>query len=133
MNDTVFDIAVVGAGAVGLAFAAAMAGEAGPRLKVALIDAAPAGGDGRLRAVALSPGSRALLERLDVWETLRPNAQPILEMAIYDGAPQDAVRLEQMRFANPGGEPLAYMAFNDDVTEVLRGALRPASNRSPAP
>jgi 2-octaprenyl-6-methoxyphenol hydroxylase len=122
MSDIVYDIAVVGAGAVGLAIAAALKREAGVRLKVALVDPAAGGGDGRLRTVALSPGSRALLDRLGAWESLRPQAQPILEMAIYDGTPQDAVRLEQMRFAHPGGEPLAYTAYNDDVTAALRAA-----------
>ena len=122
MSEKVYDVAVVGGGAVGLAFAAALKREAGVRLKVALIDAATGGGDGRLRTVALSPGSRTLLDRLGAWEALRPQTQPILEMAIYDGTLADAVRLEQMRFAHPGGEPLAHMAYNDDVTAALRAA-----------
>jgi 2-octaprenyl-6-methoxyphenol hydroxylase len=122
MKPAVFDIAVAGGGAVGLAFAAAVRREAGVRLKVALIDSGSGAGDGRLRTVALSPGSRALLQRLGAWDALQPETQPIREMAIYDGTPKDAVRLEQMRFANPGGEPLAYMAFNDDVAAALREA-----------
>ena len=122
MKFPVFDIAVVGAGAAGLAFAAAVKREAGLRLKIALIDAAPASREGRLRTVALSPGSQALLERVGAWEALRDKAQPILEMAIYDGTTRDAVRLEQLHFANPDRSPLAYMAFNDDVTAALGGA-----------
>ena len=118
-TNPVFDIAVVGAGAVGLALAAALKREA--RLKVALI--APARGpQDRLRTVALSPGSRALMERVGAWEALQPLAQPILEMAIFDGTPQDAVRLQQLRFAAPEGGALAHMAFNDDVTSALRQA-----------
>ena len=81
----VFDIAVVGAGAVGLALAAALKRDAGVKLKVALIDPAPRSGDGRLRTVALSPGSRALLERVGAWGSLQAEAEPIVEMAIYDG------------------------------------------------
>src|SRR5437763_12345820 len=53
----VFDIAVVGAGAVGLALAAALKREAAIPLKVALI-APPAAPEARLRTVALSPGSQ---------------------------------------------------------------------------
>lgn len=122
MKPPVFDIAVVGAGAAGLAFAAAARREAGMRLKIALIEAAPARSDGRLRTVALSPGSQALLERVGAWGALQGEAQPILDMAIYDGTTQDAVRLEQLHFANPDHAPLAYMAFNDDVTAALNAA-----------
>jgi 2-octaprenyl-6-methoxyphenol hydroxylase len=121
----VYDVAVVGAGAVGLAFAAVLKREAGVKLKVAVI-APPERGDGRLRTVALSPGSRALMERAGAWAAVRDAAQPILDMAIYDGAPNDAVRLEQLRFADPKGEPLAHMAFNDDVTAALADAAQAA-------
>lgn len=116
----VFDIAVVGAGPVGLALAAAMKREAGVRLKIALVDPAPARSDGRLRTVALSRGSRALLDRIGAWRSLEAKAQPIIEMAIFDGTPNDAVRLEQLRFVDPDGAPLAHMAYNDDVTSALR-------------
>ncbi len=85
MKPPVFDIAVVGAGAAGLAFASAVKREAGVRLKVALIEASPGGEGGRLRTVALSPGSQALLERVGAWAALREAAEPILEMAIFDG------------------------------------------------
>ncbi len=116
----VFDIAIVGAGAVGLAFAAAIRREA--RLKVALIDAPRPAGDGRLRTVALSPGSQALLERVGAWSALADAAQPILDMAIYDGTTADAVRLELLHFAHPDGAPLAHMAYTSDVTAALDAA-----------
>jgi len=124
MTFPVFDIAIVGAGAAGLAFAAAVKHEAGAPLKVALIDAARPSGDRRLRTVALSPGSQALLERVGAWSALQDETQPILEMAIYDGATEDAVRLEQLHFANPDRTPLAYMAYNDDVTAALGAAAQ---------
>jgi len=120
----VFDIAVVGAGATGLAMATAMAREAGVPVRVALIERAGAGE--RLRAVALSPGSRALLERVGAWTALEAEAQPIVEMAIYDGRPDDAVRLAEMGFSHPRGAPLAHMAFADDVTAALRAAAEAA-------
>ncbi|MDE3177596.1 MAG: FAD-dependent monooxygenase [Pseudomonadota bacterium] len=120
----VYDIAIVGAGAAGLALAAALKREA--RLKLALIaPAAPATPD-RLRTVALSPGSRALIERVGAWEALQPQAQPIVEMAIFDGTPRDAVRLEQLRFHAPEDAPLAHMAYNDDVAAALAQAAEAA-------
>ena len=36
------------------------------------------------------------------------------------------MRLEQLHFANPDRAPLAYMAFNDDVTAALRAAAEAA-------
>lgn len=125
MTLPVFDIAVVGAGAVGLALATLIRREAGVRVKVALIgpETRP---DGKLRTVALSPGSQALLERAGAWRAVAAEAQPIREMAIYDGAPSDAVRLEQLTFSNPDGSALAHMAYNDDVTAALAEAAASA-------
>jgi 2-octaprenyl-6-methoxyphenol hydroxylase len=125
MTTPVFDIAIVGAGAVGLALAAALKREAGTPLKVALI--APAAGPSeRLRTVALSAGSRALLERLGAWREVEEAAQPILEMAIYDGTTSEPVRLEQLRFENAEGVALAHMAYNADVTAALDARVREA-------
>jgi len=117
----VFDIAVVGAGAAGLALAAAIKREAGVKVKIALIGPESPGG-GRLRTVALSPGSRSLIERVGAWARLSAEAQPIVEMAIFDGELHDAVRLEQMRFSGSVAAPLAWMAYNDDVTDALARA-----------
>ena len=121
----VFDIAVVGAGAVGLALAAALQRETATPLKVALI-APPAPAETRLRTVALSPGSRALLERLGAWGALLAQTQPIREMAIFDGAPEDAVRIAQLTFANPDGAPLAHMAYSADVVAALDAVVAQA-------
>ena len=121
----VFDVVVVGAGPVGLALAAAVRREAGVEVKIALVEASARGKE-KLRAVALSPGSRALLERLGAWRACEPQAQPIFAMTIYDGAPDDAVRIEQLRFANDDGAPLAHMAFADDLTESLEASAADA-------
>ena len=119
----VFDIAVVGAGAVGLAFAAAMKQAMGRRASVAVVDPRPRARDGHIRTVALSEGSRRLLERIGAWTALEPLAQPITKMTIYDGEVRDAVRLKQLEFAVlPGGDRLAHMAFNDDALDALAHA-----------
>ena len=115
----IFEIVVAGAGAVGLALTSAL-NQAAPRLKIAVVDPKPAAADGGLRTVALSKGSRALLERLGAWKAIEPLAQPIRRMAIFDGGVRDAVRMEQLHFDAGAGEPLAHMAFNDDVTASLR-------------
>jgi 2-octaprenyl-6-methoxyphenol hydroxylase len=125
MTASVYDIAIVGAGAAGLALAAALKRETGTPLQVALI-APRAGPPERLRTVALSAGSRALIDRIGAWRRLEAEAQPILEMAIYDGTSSDAVRLEQLGFENPDRTPLAHMAYNADVTAALEASAREA-------
>ena len=93
-----FDIAVVGAGPAGLAFAAAMKQALGRRLRLVIVDPRPEARDGKLRAVALAEGSKNLIERIGAWGALEPKAQAIHEMAIFDGRARDAVRMEQLRF-----------------------------------
>ena len=115
----VFDILVAGAGVAGLACAAALKRELGRNVRVALCDpggaAEPSG-----RAVAISKGSRLLLQRLGAWAEIAPLAQPIVEMAIFDGGTRDAARVEQLKFsAGEGEEPLAHMAYSDDVSAAL--------------
>jgi 2-octaprenyl-6-methoxyphenol hydroxylase len=117
-----FDVLVVGAGPVGLSAAAAVKQGLGRAVSVAIVDPRPGQGDGRLRTVALAAGPRHLLERLGAWEALEPLSQPILGMAITDGGVNDAVRLEHLKFEARGGEPLAHMAFNDDVAAALAKA-----------
>ncbi|MGO9740623.1 MAG: FAD-dependent monooxygenase [Roseiarcus sp.] len=113
-----FDIAVAGAGPAGLAFAAALKQALGKRLRILLIDPKLAR-DGRVRTVALAKGSRKLLERVGAWSALAALSQPIHEMAIYDGLARDAVRIPQMRFSERAEEPLAHMAYNDDLADAL--------------
>jgi 2-octaprenyl-6-methoxyphenol hydroxylase len=117
-----FDVVVAGAGPAGLAFAAAAKQALGRGLSVAVVDPQPARSDGRLRTVALAEGPRRLVERIGAWEALAPQAQPILSMAIYDGRVGDAARLEQLNFAAGEGEPLAHVAFDDDLAAALREA-----------
>ncbi len=123
--NSVFDVAVIGSGPVGLALALAIQREAHVPVRVAVIAPSPPAPE-RLRAVALSPGSRALLERLGVWGALAPEAQPIREMAIYDGVPGDAVRLPQLRFEGERGATLAEMVLTDDLTLALAHAATAA-------
>jgi 2-octaprenyl-6-methoxyphenol hydroxylase len=118
----IFDIVVAGAGPAGLAFAAAVKQALGSAVAIALVDPRPQARDGRLRTVALAEGPRRLIEQVGAWTVLAPLAQPIRRMAIYDGRVREAVRVEQLRFGGADDEPLAHMAFNDDVADALSGA-----------
>ena len=118
----VFDVVIAGGAASGLALAAAVKRALGTGAAVAVVDPAPSPSDaGRpaLRAVAIAEGPRRLLESVGAWEAIAPKAQAILSMEIMDGDIRDAVRLPHLHFDAKGGEPLAHMAFNDDVVAAL--------------
>jgi 2-octaprenyl-6-methoxyphenol hydroxylase len=79
LTDETFDIAVVGAGAVGLSAALAFARDG---YRTALIGGLDARRDGR--TVALLNGSIRLLEALGAWAMLRKEAAPLETMRIID-------------------------------------------------
>jgi 2-octaprenyl-6-methoxyphenol hydroxylase len=121
-GDARLDVLIAGAGYVGLATAVAMRA-ARPGLRIAIVDAAPAGvweKDGRASAVAAA--ARRMLDRLDVWNDIAPEAQPINEMIVTDSRTSDPVRPVFLTFDGEvqPGEPFAFMVAN----RVLNGALR---------
>jgi 2-octaprenyl-6-methoxyphenol hydroxylase len=74
-----YDVLIVGGGPVGAALALALRGGG---LAVALLEAKPPqAAQGDPRPIALSHGSRLILERLGVWGELRP-ATPILRIHV---------------------------------------------------
>ena len=75
----IFDAAVVGAGAAGLAAALALAREGFETCLVGRFDARADG-----RTIALLDGSVRFLEALGVWEGLRERAAPLATMRIID-------------------------------------------------
>src|SRR6185312_10502709 len=116
------DVLIAGAGYVGLATAVSMRA-ARPGLRIAIVDAAPAGiweKDGRASAVAAA--ARRMLDRLGAWGEIEPEAQPITEMVITDSRTSDPVRPVFLTFDGEvrPGEPFAHMVAN----RVLNGALR---------
>ena len=86
MTPSTLNLAVIGAGPVGLALAL-HAAQALPQARVTLFDARPADKDvsGDPRALALSLGSVQLLERFGAWRA--DLAQPILEVHVSQAPP----------------------------------------------
>lgn len=78
-TNTIFDVAMVGAGAAGLAAALAIAREGIP---TALIGRHAPVADGR--TVALLDGSVRFLEALGAWEAVAPQASPLCTLQIID-------------------------------------------------
>src|SRR5690606_10198906 len=106
----------------GLASAVAMK-HARPNLRVAVVDAAPADTWQKdNRASAIAAAACRMLEQLDVWHRVAPQAQAITEMIITDSRTADPVRPVFLTFDGEGGEgePFAHMIANRDLNGALR-------------
>ncbi len=111
------DLAVVGGGMTGLAFAAAAAGAGA---EVAVIDPVPlplsakAPFDGRVTAVARA--SRYLLEGIGVWPALEASAQPIADIEVSEHASPFRVFYDHREV---GREPLGHIVENRAIRAGL--------------
>lgn len=124
MSRNVYDVAIVGAGIVGAAFASALSRTG---FDVALIEShAPAPWRSEdavdLRVVALASSSVALFERLDIWKTIRAaRACAYRHMHVWD-----ALAPGQLHFdaADEGLHALGYIVENRLIQHVLWQALQ---------
>jgi len=114
-----FDCLVAGGGHVGLSTALALR-LADPRLRVAVVDPSPTGGDDG-RASAIAAAGRRFFEGLAVWAAMAPQAQPIREMVVTDSRLDAAIRPVFLDFdaALDGGEPFAHMVGNAAMMAAL--------------
>ncbi len=117
-----FDIVIAGAGYVGMAAAVAI-GQARPAMRIAVVDAAPAGvwkKDGRASAIAAA--AMRMFGQLGCLEEILTKAQPINDMIVTDSRTSDPVRPIFLTFGDEAGtgEPFAHMVPN----VVMNGALR---------
>jgi 2-octaprenyl-6-methoxyphenol hydroxylase len=121
MNDATLNIAVIGAGPVGLALAL-HAARALPDAGVTLFDARPAGKDvsGDPRTLALSLGSVQILERLGAWRA--ELAQPILEVHVSQQPPSSLPFLPAF-LADRLGEPELRIRAVDESVPLLGAVL----------
>ena len=117
MNDAELNIAVIGAGPVGLALAL-QAARALPSSSVTLFDARPAEKDvsGDPRTLALSLGSVQLLERLGAWRA--DLAQPIQEVHVSQQPPSMLPLLGEVF-----GEPDLRIRAIDEAVPMLGAVL----------
>lgn len=113
-----YDIAIIGGGPVGAALALALSAS---KLRVCVLEARPASASSSdARALALSYGSRLLLERLGVWDKLQ-GISPI--RAIHISQKQSfgraVLRAEEMNVPELG-YVLPYPALQDALTGALQ-------------
>lgn len=107
------NLAVVGAGPVGLALAL-LAARSLPQARITVFDARPLDKDvsGDPRTLALSLGTVQLLKRLQAWDGSR--AQPITEVHVSQAPPSPAL---------PFGEPEVRIRALDEAVTMLGAVL----------
>ncbi len=119
-----YDVVVVGGGLVGASFACALsARSAANPLRILVTESVAslhASTSFDARSTALSYGSRAIYERLGLWEELGPLTTPIKNIHVSDRGHFGAVRIDH---ADMGVEALGYVAENQHLGVVLNAAL----------
>lgn len=115
------DVVIAGGAYVGLSLAVAVK-TAAPQLEVIVVDAGkPGSWKTDPRASAIAAAAVRMLDRLDCWRPVLPEAEPIREMIVTDSRTADPVRPVFLTFAgdvNPG-EPFAYMVENRHLNASL--------------
>jgi 2-octaprenyl-6-methoxyphenol hydroxylase len=121
------EVAVGGAGFAGLALAIALRQALGDPFAVTVIDPTLAHAQSKdPRASAIAAAARRLFEAIDVWDSVAPNAQPILDMVVTDSKLDDAVRPTFLTFGGDveEGEPFAHMVENRHLVDALATKAR---------
>jgi len=119
-----YDLLIVGGGMVGGSLACALAGQP---LRVAVIEAVPPSAPGQPsyddRAVALSLGSRRILEGIGVWDRLSGQAVPIHRIHVSDRGHFGSARLSAREEAVPA---LGYVVEARMLGPVLEDGMQAA-------
>jgi 2-octaprenyl-6-methoxyphenol hydroxylase len=103
------DVAIVGGGPVGAALACGLEGLG---LKVVVLEARTTLEAPDPRAIALSEGSRLILQRLGVWAALGPRATPIEHIHVSQ---QGGFGRAELKAADMGVPALGYVAEYGDL------------------
>jgi len=124
------DVIIGGGGMVGLTLGLALA-QGG--LKVIICDPVPKGAaleakfDGRVTAIAYA--AIRMYQALGVWDQLAPDAQPIEDILVTDGAPGRAPSPFSLHFDGAeAGTPLGHIAENRHIRAALFAAVEKAPN-----
>jgi 2-octaprenyl-6-methoxyphenol hydroxylase len=113
-----YDIAIIGGGPVGAALALALRGS---QMKICVLEARPADSASQdARALALSYGSRLLLDRLGVWDALHDvSAIRTIHISQKQSFGRAVLRAAEMNVPELG-YVLPYPALQDALTDALQ-------------
>jgi 2-octaprenyl-6-methoxyphenol hydroxylase len=116
--NTGYDIAIIGGGPVGSALALALRNSV---LKVCVLEARPAGSASQdARALALSYGSRLVLNRLGVWDALREiSAIRTIHISQKHSFGRAVLQAEELNVPDLG-YVLPYPVLQDALTDALQ-------------
>lgn len=127
MRNSSYDLVIVGAGVVGAALALQLAPVFAERgLRMALVEAGEAPPEYREdrfdpRVVALTPGSRALFERLGLWRLVETERVcPYRDMRVWDGEASGHIEFSADAL---GSDQLGHIVENSVLVRHLRQAL----------
>ena len=127
MNSTNFDIAIIGGGPVGAALALALRDS---KLKVCVLEALPENAASNdARALALSYGSRLLLDRLGVWDTLHG----VSNISTIHISQKQSFGRAVLRAAEMNVPELGYVLPYSALQNALSCALQYTLSPSPSP
>lgn len=116
-----FDILIIGGGMVGASLARAMSGQG---LSIGIVEAFPIESASQPsfddRVIALSWGSRVILEAIGVWQDLSPAAEPIRHIHISERGHFGFTHLDHVE---EGVDALGYVATARAMGEVLQKDL----------
>jgi 2-octaprenyl-6-methoxyphenol hydroxylase len=121
------DIAIAGAGAVGLALACALA-DALEDASIAVVHpggtSAEAAAAPDPRASAVAAGSKRLLAAIGAWPALEAHAEAVAAVDITDSSLEDAFRPVLVSYDNTvaGGEPATFIVENERLYAALADA-----------
>jgi len=117
------DVAIVGAGIVGLSLACALRQS---DLRVALIEAVPTSGAiAQGQAYALHQVSRRFFSEIGVWDALAPRIQPFEQVQLSDGRFGQTVLFQPQDL---GTAVIGYVAEHGVLLDTLQAALQEATN-----